>query len=57
MSAYGKLREEYQAWLSKESLPNEAPDTLLLRTDGRVTPAQAKELREWVKDFFHVDDT
>jgi hypothetical protein len=56
VSAYGRLRERYQAWLSKESLPNEGPETLMLRTD-RVTPAQQKELREWVKDFAAVDDT
>ena len=30
MSAYGKLRELYQAWLTEECLPNEAPETLLL---------------------------
>lgn len=55
MSAYGRIRERYQVWLAKECLPNEAPETLLLRTDN-MTHEQQEELREWVKDFAAVGD-
>ena len=55
MSAYGQLRERYQAWLSKERLSNQSPEELIVQRI--VTAAQHEELLQWAKEFAAVGDT
>lgn len=51
MSKYGRLRDEYFEWLTRENLPRESPEKLLRLSAEKVSPTQRKDLEHWIDQF------